>query len=394
MRRPLLPLLRFALLAGSGAVLLAGPLRAAGAPEPAPEAVVGVLPFQDGDEPNRVLVDLAPEGGKPFQMMLDTGASESVLTPLMARRLGVTVRRNKQSEYRRATRLGRDLQFWIDTQSSDTGSKTGWEYGLLGGGFLDDYVVELDFPGRQVRFLDPKRYQVPEAVDAPGEAVLPFKLVGTRVLVPVELNGRSVEVLLDTGAPDNLILSGAAAARLEIDVGSLPHFGTAGTVLGPMAVSLYEATTFRFAGFDFDPLPVLVAPRGWYNMSPNDSVVGYDVLRQFVARIDYPRKRIWLKRSGDRRSTFLGADYAAAKQIGAYLTAVRGSFIAWGIVPGGAAARFGLREGDAVVEAQGDAKLSLGEVLRRIEAREELTVSRKQGDVWVDHVLPAEEPAR
>ncbi|MEN8162247.1 MAG: hypothetical protein ABFS41_19405, partial [Myxococcota bacterium] len=66
MRRLLAPAL--GLLLGSAAL-------AAGAPEPPPEAVVATLPFESGRERNRVLVNLAPEGARPFVMMLDTGAS-------------------------------------------------------------------------------------------------------------------------------------------------------------------------------------------------------------------------------------------------------------------------------------------------------------------------------
>jgi len=374
--------------------LLAGLLAAsAAAGEPPVEALVGELPFQNGDEPNRIFLDLSAVGSEPFVMLLDTGAATSILTPLMARRLGVSVRRKKRTPYRRATRLGRDLQFWVDTQSSDTGSRTGWEYGLLGGEFLNDYVVELDFPGRRVRFFEPKRYRVPDAATAPDERVVPFKLVGTRILVPIELNGKSVDVLLDTGAPDNVILSGKAAGLVDVDPAALPKFGSAGTVMGPMEVRLYETATFRFADFDFDALPVLVAPRGWYNMGPNDSVVGYDVLRQFVVRIDYPRRQLWLKRTGDRRTTFMGADYASAKKIGAYLIPHAGSLYVVGVQPEGAAAQFGLREGDAIVSPAGEPAPNVSDVMARIEARQELTVARQQGDVWVDLILPGAKSA-
>ena len=44
-------------------------------------------------------------------------------------------------------------------------------------------------------------------------------------------------------------------------------------------------------------VPIAILPKGWFNMGAgNDSVVGYDVLSLFVIRIDYPRKRLWLKR--------------------------------------------------------------------------------------------------
>lgn len=385
-----------------GVLLLAGWLLshapgAAAAPaagdEPPPEAVVGVLPFQPGDEPNRVLVDVGKEGGEPFVMMLDTGASASVVTPGMARKLGVSVRRAKQTPYRRDTRLGRDLQFWIDTQSSDTGSKTGWEYGLLGGDFLGHYVVEIDFPGRKVRMLDPRHYRVPEQPSGPDEASIPFTLVGWRVHVPIEIGGKSIEVILDTGAPDNAILSGSAAKKLGIDVASLPHFGTGGTALGKMELSFYETESFRFAGFEFDAMPILVAPRGWYNLGgPNDSVIGYDLLQQFVMRIDYPRRRLWLKRAGDHRTRFFGADYAASKRIGAYLMPFQRALHVSGVVAGGAADRFGLRNGDAIVSPFGERPPVAEEVVERIEAGKELTVAREQDGVWIDFILPETTP--
>jgi hypothetical protein len=380
---------RLALVALLVALAAGVPAHAAPAPEPAPEAVLAELPFLHPEEPNRVYVDLADEGGKPFVMMLDTGASESVVTPLQARKLGITVRRNKQTPYRRGTRLGRDLEVWVDTRSSDTGSKTGWEYGFLGGSFLSAYVVELDFPARRVRFLDREKYEVPEAVDAEGEGVLSFQLVGNRISVPIEVGGKGTMVMLDTGAPPSAILSGKTAAKLGVDVDALPDFGRGGTVLGPMELRLYEPPALAFAGFAFPGQPVLVAPRGWYNIAGNtDSVLGVDVLRQFVLRIDYPRRRLWLKRAGDQRVTLYGADYAAAREVGAFLTASGGAFHVWGLVPGGAAARYGLREGDAIVPAAGDAAPTLDEVLARIRAREELTVARREGDALVDRVLP------
>lgn len=371
------------------ALLAALPAAAEPAPGPPPEAVVGVLPFEANREPNRVMVNLAPEGGRPFVMMLDTGASDSVITPRMARELGVRVRALKDTPYRRATRLGRDLQFWVDTESSDTAARTGWEYGLLGGEFLDDYVLEIDFPGRRVRCLDPKKYEVPEQVEAPDERVAPLVRAATRVSVPVGVNGRELTVMLDTGAPGPGILSGQAAREAGIDVAALPTFGKAGTVLGPMQTSLYEATDFALAGVPLGRVPLLVAPKGWYNQAgPNDSVIGYDVLAPFVIRIDYARKRLWLKRTLAGPVRFYGSDYELAKQTGAYMNEEPGGHFVWAVVPGSPAEKLGVRAGDYVVSSEQVEAPPVDEVLRSILAGKELQVSRKQGDVWVDTVLP------
>ena len=376
-------------------LLLGAAAHAAGAPEPPPESVLATLPFAKSDEQNRVMVDLAPEGARPFVMMLDTGASDSVITPGMARQLGVSVRRTKQTPYRRATRLGRDLQFWIDTRSSDTASRTGWEYGLLGGEFLDDYVLEIDFPGKMVRFLDPKKYQVPEAVDAPEERVAQVVLAGTRISVPIRLNGHEFSVLLDTGAPMTGVLSGKAMDGAGIDIGTLPAFGEVGTVLGPMQTSLYEETDFALAGVGLGLVPLLVSPKGWYNQGGgNDSVVGYDLLAPFVIRIDYPRKRLWLKRVEPGPIRFNGADYMLAKQTGAFMSPVPGGHAVWAVTAGSAAAKLGLRVGDVIVsdESLRDRALPTDEILRRILEGKELQVARKQGPIWVDTLLPEEAP--
>jgi len=287
-----------------------------GAPEPGAEAVIAELPFEASEEPNRIFVDLAPEGHRPLVMLLDTAASFSVFTPRAARAAGVSIRRDKSSPYRRATRLGRDLQFYVDTSSSDTGSKTGWEYGFLGGNFLERYVVELDFRARRVRFLDPKRYRVPEAVGAPNEVVTPIRVIGRRISVEIEMNGRSLEVLLDTVATAPLFLSGKAAEQLGVDVSSLPDFGVWHTAWGTIPIKLHETDSFRFASFDFDRMPVVIAPRGSYNLGvSSDSVLGYDTLSHFTVRIDYPRRRMWLRRE-DSRVTFKGVHYAPTPMAG------------------------------------------------------------------------------
>jgi len=79
--------------------------------EPSPEAILAEVPFLPSDEPNRIIIDLAPDGYAPFRMMLDTGAADSVLTPRYAEKLKVIVRREQDRPT--AGRLG-----WVATFSS------------------------------------------------------------------------------------------------------------------------------------------------------------------------------------------------------------------------------------------------------------------------------------
>jgi predicted aspartyl protease len=358
-------------------------------PEPAAGAVVGELPFEPWHEANRVVLNLAPAGNKPFRLMLDTGANTSVITPRMARSLGVTVRRLKSSPYRKATILGRDLQFRVNTRRGDTGSNVDFEYGLIGCDFLDDYVVEIDFPQRRVRFLDPKRYALPKRVSADDERILPLRRIDTRIGAEIEMNGRRGLVLLDTGAPGTLMLSGKLAKKLAVDVDSLEDGGRAYGTAGPVSVRRYETDSFRFAGFEFEEMPILVAPRGWYNIAgPTDSLLGYDVFSQFVVRIDFESRRMWLKRTGSHRVTIYGADYQLTKRVGARISATKTGYSVWGVESKGAAAEFGLRDGDHIVAPLGDDAVTIDSVLEIIERGGELTVAREQDGFWIDRILP------
>jgi predicted aspartyl protease len=262
------------------------------------EAVVADLPFLETQERNRIYLDLAPAGSaRPLRVLLDTGANVSLMTPGAAKAAGVRVRRDKEDPYRRGTVLGRDLLFLIDSRRTDTASRTGWEYGLLGGDFLAEYVVELDFAGGRVRFLDRERYQVPESTNAEGEAVLPITVVSNRPALRFEVNGLGLEMLLDTGAPVALMLSGELARAAGVESAPDARFAMHG-VMGPVETEVGAAERVSIGPFIFEDVPVAVAPRGWFNQGyPGDSIIGNDMLAQFRVRIDYEGRRVWLRRN-------------------------------------------------------------------------------------------------
>ncbi len=366
--------------------LLAAP---AGA-EPDPLAVVAELPFLASEQANRVYVDLAkPDSHRRLRVLLDTGAVFSVFTPRAAREIGVRPKRLKPDPYRRATSLGRDLQFLIDTSTSETASKTGWEYGLLGGNFLDDYVVELDFPGRRVRFLDPRRYEVPRSSEAADEAVIPLEIVSSRPGLRVKVNGRPMTLLLDTGAPLGLMLSGELAARGGAVSAPVPDFHMGGAMLAKAETELGEVATLEIGPFRFERVPAVVAPQGWFNIGfPGESMLGYDLLAQFQVRIDYRRGRLWLRRVPGVRMTFLGGDVEVFRagallhphEAGPHVSLVR---------PDSPASTLGLAPGDRIVSPRDDAQ-----ILQVIRTGGGLVVERSvDGDTQALVLAPEPTPA-
>jgi predicted aspartyl protease len=365
------------------------PLAAAGADVP-PEAVVGTLPFLEVDEPNRIYVDLAPAGASPFRLLLDTGATHAVMTPLAARAAGVSVRALKSAPYRRKTQLGRDLQFYVDTDVSDTGSQGGWEFGVLGGDFLKQFVVELDFAARAVRFIDPRRYSLLEVEPGPDHELVVLR-DSPRPILPISLGGRELAVIADTGAPWPLVLSGKAAKAAGIDVASLPPFGKIGFVRGEVEVRLYHAADLAIGGFHFADVPVVIAPNGAFNLGgeAGDSLLGYDLLSRFLVRIDYAGRRMWLRRTSEQ-VVFNGVDYALTRATGAYLEPWQAGARVLAVTPDSPAAKRGLREGDFLTRESPEATPEAS--LRAIADGKPLQVKRQEGDRMIDVALEPNGP--
>ncbi len=353
-------------------------------------AVIAELPFLDFDEPNRILLDLAPEGSvKPLRLLLDTGASDSVVTPGVARELGVRVRRTKSTPYRRRTVLDRDLQFWIDTRGSDLGSATGWEYGLLGGTFLARYVVELDFAARRVRFLDARRYRVPEQTHAADEAVVALSTPANRPHVRMHVDGQIVRALVDTGDP---FPAGFIRSRAEA-LGLVPkalHGLEIWGVRGRLSdTSFAEVGRLGFGTLSLDSVPVVLTGSSYNQGDSSGAVVGYDVLSQFLVRIDYPRRRMWLRRNAGRPPTFLGMSWDASRDCGAFLDRRGVDLWVRYVLDGSAAHRLGLQPGDRLVAAPGAGELDEIGMSARIAEGGPVEVLRESDGGFVRVALPA-----
>jgi predicted aspartyl protease len=275
---------------------------AAHASDPPADAVLADLPFlaataAGGD--NEIRIDLGVPGARPLPLLLDTGSPESFATPQAAQDVGISLRRSKQTPYRRATRLGRDVEISVDTRRGDTGSAAGGEWAVLGARFLAPYVVELDFPKRRVRFLDAKRFEVPERTDAKNEAVLPLRLVNHRAIVEIEVGSVRVPAAITTGAPGTLLLPGGwvtDAAKLTPDANATAALPT---MAGAGKLEAVVAAQVAIGPFAVAEVPMLVAEHGAHGAGArSEALLGVDLLKDYVLRIDYPRKRLWITEPG------------------------------------------------------------------------------------------------
>jgi hypothetical protein len=205
-------------------------------------------------------------------------------------------------------------------------------------------------------------------VEDPDAAVLPIQVVSSRPGVEMRVNGRSFTLLLDTGAPVGVLLSGKMATAAGVDSKPVPGISMGGVMMADVETEVGEIARMELGPFAFERVPVVVAPRGWFNQGfPGDSVFGFDVLAQFTVRIDYPRRRIWLRRTPEARMTFLGGDARVFRESGALLVPDPLGLLVDVVLPGSTAAQRGLVPGDYFPGDQGaeaiGAALAGGEAL-------------------------------
>ncbi len=289
---------------GLALTLASAPTAADAALEP---GVIGVLPFLDGaPEPGalydgHIRLELSPNPKlRPFPMLLDTGASHTVMSPRWARALGVNVRRTRDDYYRRQTLLGRPLLFRVDTSWSDTMHVSAFEFGVIGGDFLRDYVIEVDYRAGHVRFLDPEIHGVyPERAE-PGELVLPMGLTDGRPTLRIGLGQGSLDFLIDTGAPGSLLISEEKAAELGIEIPA-----DARTIRGLNVIGSDTDASFYVPSVRIGPrrerhvvLGVVQREGSTYRVTNlagrDDALLGNRFLSRFRVRFDYVHQTLGL----------------------------------------------------------------------------------------------------
>lgn len=274
-----------------GLLLLAGRLAAADQALPlysAPLRLAGNLVF------------LPAAVGKAFglQMILDTGATESVLTPPAAERAGLVVHVGAGDVRRaRAARLSVGnaaaddfpLAIFDPPQARPLRLTQGIDYqGLLGATFLQRFTVVIDYPGARVALLPPRA--LPEGADGN----LPFSRLEGLVIVEAQVGTAAVpaRMLLDTGAAETLIFP-PLAARVGL---TAPRPGTPPRrqVLSRLQVgaAVCEHTV------------VVVDRQGADRIVRRcDGILGYPFLSAFRLTLDYAAGRLRLELPPDAPST-------------------------------------------------------------------------------------------
>lgn len=292
------------------------------------------IPFEFKD--NHIFLRVRVNGSPPLAFVLDTGASFHVLSlnnaksfglklhPLEKQKVGVGA--NAQELFFVKEEVSFNLpgvvlsEQWVIAMSLDVppecadqapaGGKdrnvpsgqnakeetTSIADGVLGKGFFDSFVVEIDYAARRINLYDPPSYQYTgKGKNLPLELEQGLTILRARVKAP----GRSpvtARLLVDTGASTALTLNKpfAEAHKLLPPAEKLTATNECG-VGGAAEGTSYEGTleALEFGGMKLsNPLTFF---RNNANGKGFDGLLGGAVLRNYKVIFDYSRRRMILE---------------------------------------------------------------------------------------------------
>jgi predicted aspartyl protease len=258
-----------------------------------------------------ILLPAEVNGEGPFEFILDTGAGTSLLSSELGQKLGIKILGSKEGQSAGgavSVSLAKVSSLAVASAKLDdvdvglvdlshisktVGAKID---GDLGYNFLKHFRITLDYRKSEIRFDDPKRFELAGQSTAVTEVAMRLASPATPlILVDVHANGRGpFQFAVDTGTSTTAITPELAK---QLGVASSP-IGAATTGGAHVDVTAGVLQSFHLGGARIHNSTVVVAD--FFAMLSNalgaqlDGIVGYNFLRNYKVALDYPNEMLSL----------------------------------------------------------------------------------------------------
>ena len=233
--------------------------------------------------------------------ILDSGATETVITPPAARELGVrgfgpaSMRKGKVRSVSVGKATARNLSVYIfdPPQALSLRLDKGINYcGILGYTFMSKFITTIDFKTPSIRFDSLNAAGPPAGQDAgkPGVHVIPFDLKNHLIYVNGRVDGKGpMTFIVDTGAAEVMILPKAAEA-LNLSATQNPAIkGVGFTTINHLSVGT--------ASVQKVPAIIHSLPQETKSTPDYHGIIGYPFLSNFKVTINYKKKILILTKT-------------------------------------------------------------------------------------------------
>jgi hypothetical protein len=163
-------------------------------------------------------------------------------------------------------------------------------------------MLALGAAGAQPQELHHDPHMLPaskiEVRAADGRVVIPFRLSANHLLIPITIQGTTLEMILDTGMPmDGVMLyrdDKVGRLALPAEKGMEARVAGAGGEGGPVAAQLVQGLTIDIGDLRLTEARAIVTPPMPGLGFDHDGVIGASLFANFVVSIDFDAGRITL----------------------------------------------------------------------------------------------------
>jgi predicted aspartyl protease len=319
-----------------------------------------------------LFVKVAINGHGPFRMMVDTGASVTMITPAVAAAINEGVEDDEEAPVEAINGFGNEsalscvllrtlemngaqfegVRAGVVTGLAPLAQASGQKVdGVIGFSLFSNVFVALDFPGRRL-VLDagwPKNL-------APIRAELDVHEAHEVPFVTARLQGRNLDLMIDTGSNRGLLVTPEMAEPLTWKAEPRP---------GPL-VSVIGQTAREYVGRAGGELHVeqVTQIEPIVAISDGEPSLGVEFLQRFCVVFDQAHDKMWLCAAGDDP-----VPSPAEHSLGLSLIQDGAGWRVAATIPGSPAEGVGIVSGDIVT---------------RIEGKPATRWSRDQIDQWTD----------
>jgi predicted aspartyl protease len=235
-------------------------------------------------------------GMGPHTFIVDTGASETVITPPTAKRCEIQTKPSIHGQDLGRADIGiegavvNDMKVFIfdPPQAVSLRLEHGIDYhGLIGYSFLSNFVTTIDYEKKTIQFESfDERSSIPSETSLSEGFEIPFEIVDHQIMIKGMLNGRGATLLFDTGASETVVTR-HFAGRLGLKSNRMAR---------PSNASFSKLNSLSMGKLTLKKLPVIIYdPPHAVSYGLNfDMIIGYSILSQFRITIDYRQKLLRL----------------------------------------------------------------------------------------------------
>jgi len=225
----------------------------------------------------------------PFTFIIDTGATETVITPQSAKRAGITAigTGNKKKGTAKSISVGnfmvRDLPVIIfdPPQALSLRLDKGVDYsGILGYTFLSHFITTINYRELTINFLPPQAVASDENTLLPAGIKVPLELKERIIFVKGKINDAGpYRFIVDTGSAEVLLLPDVAKA-LKLDIKPMPGYENVWfTHLRTLSIENAQASNV--------PTVIRPIPEDRYTKYAYAGIIGTPFLTNFIVSVDY-----------------------------------------------------------------------------------------------------------